>query len=285
MKALVLSGGGAKGAYQIGVLRHLLSDLQIHYDILTGVSVGALNATFLAQYSKGQEQQAYTNLRELWLDIDDSKIYKNWYFGLLWKLPLLWKPSVYNSKPLWNLVRKNVDTVKIKNSGKHLRVGAISLDTGNYRTWSEKDPDIREGTIASSAFPGMLTPIRIDGQTWTDGGAREITPVHDAINLGATSIHAVNCSPTGLKQVAATELKTLSIAKRVIDIMSDEIDLWDFKVTELHNRLPSKGKRVVDLKVVRPTTPLLHDSLDFDPKKIRRNIEQGYVDAQRLSWT
>ncbi len=62
MRALVLSGGGAKGAYEVGALKYLLLDKETQYDIICGVSVGALNASFLSMYPLGQEKVAYQNL-------------------------------------------------------------------------------------------------------------------------------------------------------------------------------------------------------------------------------
>src|SRR3990170_691842 len=102
MRALVLSGGGSKGAYQCGVLQYLLNDLGIQYSVLCGVSVGALNAALLAMYPLGQEKQSFESLKNLWTGINTSKVYRKWAF---WgELAALWKPSLYDSTPLQMLV-------------------------------------------------------------------------------------------------------------------------------------------------------------------------------------
>ena len=76
-RALVLAGGGARGAFQVGMLEELVINQEIDFDIIRGVSVGALNAAFLAQAStQGNSLQnlkdAVGKLRELWDGIFDS---------------------------------------------------------------------------------------------------------------------------------------------------------------------------------------------------------------------
>ena len=94
MKALVLSGGGVKGAHSVGMLRYILGDLKVNYDIFCGVSAGAINCAFLAQFPAGEEAEASAKLTEMWQKIRTKDIYKRWFFwgrvaGLLILLPKL----------------------------------------------------------------------------------------------------------------------------------------------------------------------------------------------------
>ena len=110
MRALVLSGGSSRGAYQTGVLKHLLGELEIQYNAVCGTSVGAINAGWLAMYKHGEEKECIDGLEEMWRGLTTSDIYVNWanwpkpfsYFGYI---KALWKPSLYNSQPLMNLIR------------------------------------------------------------------------------------------------------------------------------------------------------------------------------------
>lgn len=284
MKALVLGGGGVKGAFELGVLKHLLCNLGEEYDIITGISVGALNGAFLAQYPKGQEQQAWQDLDKLWMDIKGNRsIYRPWYYGLLWKLPLLWKSSIYNSQPLQTLVRSGLNADRLKKSGKILRVGAVSYTSGVYKEWTEKDDDIHDGVIASSAFPGFLTPPVIDGELWTDGGVQNVVPLDSAIKLGATEIDIIATSP--LKPTTLNDLSpnVLTIAKKTVDLMGDEIVREDLRALERTNRRVSRGlerkKRFIKYRLFVPEQSLIGDSLNFDPKGIRRMKDIGYLKA------
>ena len=69
-RALALRGGGTKGAYEVGALKALtdmLDPLETQYDVVVGVSVGAINAAILGTYEKGSEKEAVKTLRELWM--------------------------------------------------------------------------------------------------------------------------------------------------------------------------------------------------------------------------
>src|SRR4051812_31705845 len=130
MRALVLSGGGSKGAYQVGALYHLINDLGINYDILCGVSVGAINCGFLSQFQKGEEFKSIVRLSDLWLKINTNSIYRRWHpFG---RLHALWQKSFYDSSPLHDLIKNNINIDKVRESGKQISVGAISLSSGKY---------------------------------------------------------------------------------------------------------------------------------------------------------
>jgi len=112
MRALVLSGGAVHGAYQLGAIKYLVEDLGMQYDVLCGVSVGALNAAFMSLYPKEQEKAAVANLESIWNNISNSSVRKNWLpFGVVHGL---WLDSIYNSQPLIDLVHKTVDLEKVR---------------------------------------------------------------------------------------------------------------------------------------------------------------------------
>ena len=75
MKALVLSGGGCKAAYSVGILQHLLGELEIKYDAILGVSSGAICAAYLGMFHQGQEKESIQSLSQMWLDLNNEKIY------------------------------------------------------------------------------------------------------------------------------------------------------------------------------------------------------------------
>ena len=130
MKALVLSGGGSKGAYQAGALKYILGELNTVYDVFCGVSVGAINCAYLSMFHSGQEKESSDLLAHLWSQLDTSKIYKRWQpFG---RWHALWKKSFYDSSPLYNLLKNGIDLEKIRNSGKKVNVGTVSLSSGKY---------------------------------------------------------------------------------------------------------------------------------------------------------
>jgi NTE family protein len=292
MRALVLSGGGAKGAYEAGAIKHLLGDLGIHYDIVAGVSVGAINGAYLTQFAAGSELDAATSLVELWHDISTKDVYRKWYKGVLWNLPAAWKGSVYDSSPLHSFLRKRLKPTAMKTSGKILRVVAVDKMSSERGVWTEQDDDIVDGVCASAAFPMFLTPVSARGGFWVDGGVRDTVPLRQAIQAGATRVDVVCVNPDSAPPYPAGMGNTVTNIKQAIDALMSEIERNDLEMVEFVNRLVRLGdpksrelnRRDVDVHVIRPDGWLMKDSLDFDQAKARENIERGYADAKRMTW-
>jgi len=283
MKALVLSGGGANGAYEAGAIKYLFSVLGLQPDILCGTSVGAINSSYIAQFKKGEEIDASHRLIDLWKSIDTPDIYKKWYHGLLWYLPVLWKESVYDSSPVRKFLQDNLDANLIAGSGKKLKVIGTSLCTGENRSWGESDDDIVEGVLASSSFPIFFHPIMIYGIPWSDGGLRNITPLRTAIEMGATEVYVVTCQPPKVTFEPKPGLKVLDQIPRVLDIIMNEIHRDDIRKTELINELvragkAPEGKKEVTVKLVEAQSDI-GSSLDFSPRKNAALIDLGFSDA------
>lgn len=282
MKALVLSGGGARGSYQAGALKYLIGDLGHKYDIVCGISVGALNCGFLSMFPKEKEVDALRELVDIWENISTPKVHKRWFpFG---RLHCLWEKSLYNSQPLIDLVRSRLDINSVRASGKMVGVGAVSLSTGKFRMFTQDDDSFVDGVLASSSFPAFLTPIEIDGEWWSDGGIKEVTPLKQAIDFGATEIDVIMCSPLVPSEAYNENSNTIDVAMRAIGSMNDEVMVNDIKIAQMYNELIALGaagdKRIIDIKMLYPDAGLDIDSLTFDHDKIMKLIAQGYEEAK-----
>jgi NTE family protein len=282
VKALVLSGGGSKGAYEVGAIFYLCVVAARTYDVICGVSVGALNGAFLAQWKAGDETTGAMKLDSFWAAINQSKVYKSWFGGYL---AALWKPSLYNSKPLSDLVHSNLDAEAVRRSGKLLRVGAVDLNTGEYRLFDERHPKLWDTVLASAAYPAILSPVKLESGLWIDGGVRDITPLGAAIQLGATDIDVVMASPSAVKPRKAQGMNAIDIALRAIDILTDEVNRGDLAKAQLYNQLVESDqrpdKRYVKLTIIRPDTELTSNSFDFSPSLLASMRKRGYEDAER----
>lgn len=282
MRVLVLSGGGAKGAAQCGALKHLIGDLGICYDAFCGISVGSINSSFLAMYGYGQEKQSIIDLEAMWSGLNTKKVYKRWFpFG---RLSALWKPSVYNSQPIIDMLNAGIKMDKIHSSGKQVVVGAVSLTSGEYKVFDKDYHDFPNAVCASAAYPGMLLPIELDGQLWTDGGVKEITPLKAAIDLGATEIDIIISSPVNDTKKFPYKPNAINVITRTLDLMSDEVIANDLETALEYNELVLQGKtidkRFIKINIIRPTENLTDDSLDFSPENLKRMFDIGYQDAK-----
>lgn len=280
-RALVCSGGGSKGAFQVGVLKHLMGNLGHQYSAYCGISVGALNSAYLAMFRPNDTIQAITGLESLWSKINTASIYKRWFpFG---KLHGLWKNGLFDTSPLKEFMEKHLNEAKIITSGNDLRIGAVSLDTGEYKIFDETYHDIFGAVLASSSFPIMFEPVELDGQVWTDGGVRDIAPMGAIIDLGATEVDVILTSPEKL-QKAAHPKNALEASMRTISIMTNEMISNDIDKALLINELVKaqvSDKKYIKINIYRPEKELTGDSLDFNPDSIKNMISYGYEVAAK----
>jgi NTE family protein len=278
MKALVLSGGGVKSAHSVGMLQYIMGELHTHYDIYCGVSAGAINCAFLAQYPTGAEEEASHKLSDLWSTLNTKNIYKRWFpFG---RLHGIWKPSLYDSSPLSDTIRNNIDLNKIRSSGKQIAVGTVSITSGKYTVFDQLSDYFIDAVIASASFPGFLTPVSFLGQLWGDGGIKEYSPLMKAIQLGAHNLDVVITSPQNRINHFLEKPNSADVLARSFDLSTDRITANDIEKTDFYNKMVTNGKPV-HLNILRPDYNLVENILDFAPDKIKEMMEKGYAYAKR----
>ncbi len=275
MKALVLSGGGAKGCWEAGVIKALVENGK-EWDIFTGTSVGALNAAMMAQHEN--PYTAVQKLCDIWNNIETNKVYKHHNF-LKW-LSVPWKQSVYDTTPLRELVKKNISYEMHRNAGKTFI--AVSVDMISGKT-IKHDFSV-DGIMASAAFPLMFTPEKVYGKFLLDGGIREVTPLQAAIGAGAKEIDVVMCSTSHVSRwTPPTGFGSLvGIATRTLELMMSEIIENDIKRCQdankavLSNTPLKPWHSYIKVNIISPKNPLGIDSLKFDNEKMRNGLLQGY---------
>lgn len=264
------------------MLRRLLVDLGRDYDVVCGISVGALNAATLCQAPLNAPDVAYDKLSELWDQVGPRRVWKHRF---LWHLASLWSPSVYDSGPLQRWVAEAIDVEAIRASRRKLRVGAVSWRTAEHRIVDETSANLHQWVLASSSFPAFFKPVEIEGEEWTDGGVRSMTPLGAAIRAGATDIDVIMTSnPDDGAAWVPKGRSALWRALRAIEMAVDEVTRGDLKEAGLKNDLARLGAAYKDVKIrlLQPSRPLEYDSLDFDQQGIKRMREIGYEDARHL---
>ncbi len=281
MRALVLSGGGSKGAFQVGVLKRLVESNPQGYDLICGVSVGAINAAGLAMFSKAEYPAAVAYMEKMWREkVRTSSVHKRWCpFG---RVSALWKKSIYDSSPLKEFMHANLDLARVRDSGVDIAVGAVSLETGEFKFGTQKDDNLIDWVLASSSFPIFLTPIQIDGQIWSDGGIRSTTPLGHAIRAGADEVDVVLCYDPDAGTGGWDSEKETAVPDqliRTLEVMADQIAVSDLKIAGLKNDLATINNkyRHVSIRVHCPVNKIpVSDSLTFDADEIAKSIEAGY---------
>ena len=226
----MLSGGGARAAYQVGCLRHIAKVMPTYRPrILTGVSAGAINAIHLAAH-RGNWWDAVQDLSDLWLSLRTQKVYRTDLTHVLYRVAH-WGLKVASSGRLGRKdIRGMVDASPLRdflndhvpnNAGRvtgiedNLQDGlldALAIITTSYAqsrsvAWVEAAAGIQiergqlypraaqlniDHVLASAALPLFFPAIQLDGTWHGDGGVRLTAPLSPALHLGATRILAVS---------------------------------------------------------------------------------------------
>lgn len=294
--ALVLSGGGAKGSFQVGALDYLLNVKKMNFDIICGVSVGSLNASMVAQGD-------FPKLLELWQGIKSNRdIYRKKFLGILGGL--FGSQSMYSNKPLWKKIDKYIDPDKIRKSGKELRIGTVSLQTTKYISVNQNNKDLKKWVLASTAIPIAFHPPLINNEQIVDGGIRDITPLTTAIDLGAEKIIVILASPKEMPYNPKQYKNLIYIGIRSLEIILAEIYENDLKVSRKINAdvrlwkrikhkiesgddlykdmdVPFDKYREIEIITIIPKKQVI-DTLEFNPQKIREAIRYGREEAQSV---
>lgn len=215
---LVLSGGGARGAYQVGVLKALAEDFSgpTPFPVITGVSVGAINAAVLAE-GADDFPKSVEKLEKLWRSINCGSIFVadawslfgrlfRWSssFGLGWT-GLQTPQSLLDASPLRKLIKSQVDFGRVQSMVKDgpleaLAVTASSYCTGRSVTFFQAKPDHGEWSrsrrlgertditvdhvMASAALPAIFQSRKLGHEWFGDGALRQTAPLSPAIHLG-----------------------------------------------------------------------------------------------------
>lgn len=227
---MVLTGGGARAAYQVGLLRYLARRFpDLRFPILTGVSAGAINAVYLAAHP-GNLQQAVDGLTKLWSTLETENVFRV-DVGSLGKNLIRWgtrlvsggsslAPQVHglvDSSPLAELLTRAFDAPRGVVSGISTNLergdlGAVALTTLDYSTggtvtwvqgcdihgWERPSRSSRKTWItvdhvmASASLPLLFPAIRLAGSWHGDGGVRLSAPLSPALHLGATRLLVVS---------------------------------------------------------------------------------------------
>ncbi|MFQ5795168.1 MAG: patatin-like phospholipase family protein [Candidatus Bipolaricaulia bacterium] len=306
VNALVMSAGGARGAFELGVIDYLIRVLRLDFQVITGVSVGAIKATLLAQGAGHSGLiEALDKLEDIWFSIkSDRDIFLKRGPARLIDLPTfmddllggLFHNSIYDLSPLAQKINALISPEALRNSGVELRVGVASLNTGEYIAVTQDFPDIERYVLASASIPFFFPPVLIDGQLYVDGSVRSITPLKDAFEA-LRKIHrpgneyrlfVVLASPLTMDPVSDLKrLKTpASILQRAADIMVSEIFNNDLEYARAIAAQVKGAKRkdrlYAEIIVFEPKQVYL-GPLEFDPKKIRSAFTAGIQRAQEVT--
>ncbi len=181
--AVVLGGGGALGAVEVGMLGALL-ERDITPDLVLGTSVGALNGAFVAQDPTPAVVDRLTGLWET-VAASSREVYGDRPLRAV-RRAVATGTHVWSSKPLATRLREELGEVTFADLAVPLQVCAAHIERAAEH-WFDTG-DVVDAVVASAAVPGLLPPKEIDGEHYLDGGIVNSVPVARAHQLGATRV-------------------------------------------------------------------------------------------------
>ena len=249
---IVLEGGGARGAYQIGAWR-ALREAGVRISAVAGTSVGALNGAFICMDRLEQAEEIWKNISfSRIMDVDDAQMRKLFdgelplkeaVTGILHRLG----SGGVDVTPLKELLANYVDEDAIRNSPIPLYILTFNVDAFQELELNIKDVEpgmIKDYLLASAYIFPLFKNERINGKKYIDGGAISNVPLGTLIDRGYRDIIMVRIFGPGRE-------------KKV--------------------KLPDDA----NVLVVEPRVHL-GNFVDFDPRKSVRNMKIGYYDAMRM---
>lgn len=285
-RALVISGGGSKGAFAGGIATHLLNDCQHQYQILVGTSAGSLLAPLLALGETDRLKAVFTNIRQQDIFNICPFIIKNRHGLLTYRINhfntvrmfLMGKRTFGESKALRKLIRRIFtvdDYQRLVGGEKDVVVSVANLSRNLIEYHSIHDhsyEDFCDWMWASANFVPFMSLVVKNGMEYADGGFGSYLPLQEAIRRGATEIDAIMLQPeVAPHQCLLPTTNAFGVLTRTIDFMLDQIGADDLSV----GRLQSMQHNIA-LNCFYTPRVLTENSFIFDAKQMAAWWEEGY---------
>ena len=276
-RALVLSGGGAKGAFSGGVVEYLTKEKKIKWDIVIGTSTGSLLSPLSSIGKIDRLKEAYTSVtnKSIFNIEPFNKKGKIRLFNALWRV-LQKKTSLGETNNLKKLIKTIItedDFNEIKKEKKEI-ISVVSNMTKfkiEYKsTKTETYEDFCKWLLVSSSVPLLFEVANDNGDDYLDGGILEPVPIQKAIDLGATEIDVIILSSKVNSDYPKLN-NIFDVIMRTIDFMNKEITKDDIIIGKLNGE-----SEEVKINIYRTPISLTKNSIIFNKKEMLKWWLMGY---------
>ena len=316
-RALVISGGGSKGAYAVGVAQVLMREFDLEFDIVVGTSTGGLVAPFVAAAQLDYAESFYTSVttRDIYQYRRTSAMLRS--SSLATFRPLYLRLKEVADQIGGTVLSASTQTVLTATrlqdcQSVFFHTGSAPRNTGQLHFHRMKDTEtLALAMLASASIPILAPPVPIEGQQYVDGGVIEKTPVTVPVTIGVDEVWVILLSPQ-VRVESSKQFNTLtSVFGRTIDALTGDVaahdldpirqaaELRDLFVraesaisaastlseSEVRNHLFDAGGNLtklaaVDFKIIGPSQALTDNSNVFKKAEMREMLEQGRQDAR-----
>lgn len=284
-KALVISGGGSKGAFAGGVSQYLLNKEHKEYDLFIGTSTGSLMISHLALGKLDDLKNLYTNVNQKTIfsnnpfkikNVSGEKVISIRHLNTLWNF-LNGRKTFGESKNLRRLIKKHITKDMyhiIRADHKEVVVTVSNLTTNQieYKSINECTyDDFCDWIWGSCNYVPFMSLLEKNNCQYADGGFGSLVPIREAILRGATEIDAI------ILETEVTQINRLA-ANNPFSLL---FDVFDFMLTNVERHNITIGKLAANNKGVKlnlyyTPTVLTTNSLVFDKTLMAKWWESGY---------
>lgn len=289
MRALVISGGGSKGAFAGGVAQYLTEVLQKDYDLFIGTSTGSLLIPHMALQKAGKVKQVFTS-------VDQSSIFSNRpflitkkhgyenitinHFNVLYNFIKGRKTfgDSFNLKKLLQNTFTKEEFEELKAQPKEIVVTVSNLSLNEVEYKSIKDygyEDFIEWIWISCNYTPFMSLAKKNGCEYADGGLGSMVPIEEAIKRGATEVDAIILQTEVTYFNRMPSKNVFSLITNLFAFMLNTIERQNIKI----GKFAAANKDVI-LNFYYTPTVLTTNSLIFDEEKMKTWWESGYEFAK-----
>ena len=268
-RALILSGGGARGAFQVGVWNYLL-EKGWDPELICGTSVGAINAVAIGS------GMPLEKLMHIWKTLNHRKAFRLRLLRFLGAALFgrAFKP-VMDTAPLRATITNALDLAALRRSRREIIITAVNMLTSRIKLFNQ-DVITIDHVMASGAMPILFPWQMIEGQPHWDGGVMANTPLFPALEQGADEIIVVLLSPVGhAEQTAPNGIREAG------ELVFEHFLLGSYQSTLHRAGTADTGDPRPRIYTVAPTRMLgFRSLLNFSVKQSLRLIDEGYRNAK-----
>jgi|TARA_B110000503_G_scaffold13040_1_gene17758 predicted patatin/cPLA2 family phospholipase len=288
-KALVISGGGSKGAFAGGVAQYLMKNKGKEYDLFLGTSTGSLMVSHLALGLLDELKELYTNVNQKSIfsnnpfkikKVDGEKVISIRHLNTLWNF-LNGRKTFGESKNLRSLIKRNIkremyDEIREKNKEVVVTVSNLTTSQVEYKSIQECSyEDFCDWIWGSCNYIPFMSLLEKNNYQYADGGFGALVPIREAILRGATEIDAIILE-TELTQINKLPAKNpFSLLFNVFDFMLTHVEKHNIAIGKL-----AANNKNVKLNLYYTPTVLTTNSLVFDKKLMRKWWKSGFKYAK-----
>ncbi len=288
-RALVISGGGSKGAFAGGIAEYLLRECKYEYGLFLGTSTGSLIVPLLSIGEIDKIKAIYTSVTQNqifstspFIITKKDGIYKTRinHLGIIWMF-LKRKKTFGESLPLFRLiqeimVKEDFDRMRKTPSDVLVTVSNFSTNQVEYKRLKDYSyEDFCEWIWASANMVPFMSLLEKNGYEYADGGFADLVPLTEAIYRGAEEIDVILLKTDQVKHQKIPSRNALEVTTRAFDFMLEQISNDDITIGKLEGR-----RRQVKINFYRPQGILTENSLIFDPVLMKKWWKEGYEYAK-----